>query len=188
MDPAPNKKHPKGIVHGRFQVFHNDHLTYLLAGANRCEQLIVGITNPDPSLTRADDADPHRSSAEANPLTFEERQTMIAAVLSEQQVALDRTRIVPFPVNFPELYGDYVPLDATFFLTICDPWGERKRELFESMHLNIEILWRRPLSEKGITSTDVRRRIAQGQPWHHLVPRTVATYVESIDLAGRLTR
>jgi nicotinamide-nucleotide adenylyltransferase len=187
MNAATDTKHKTGVIHGRFQVFHNDHLTYLLAGADRCEQLIIGITNPDQTLTRADAADPDRSSSEANPLTYEERRAMIQAVLAEQHLLRDRYRIVPFPVNFPELYGDYVPLDATFFLTIYDAWGERKRELFESLQLHIEILWRRSLSEKGITSTDIRRRIAGGQPWHHLVPGAVAGYLETINLAGRLT-
>jgi nicotinamide-nucleotide adenylyltransferase len=187
MNPGTGKKYKTGVIHGRFQVFHNDHLTYLKAGAERCEQLIVGITNPDPSLTLSDAADPNRSAPAANPLTFGERQNMIQRVFAEQHFDPDHTRIVPFPVNFPELYGDYVPLDAVFFLTIYDPWGERKLKLFESMDLKIDILWRRPLSEKGITSTEVRRLIACGQPWRHLVSTAVADYLESIDLASRLT-
>ena len=181
------QKHQTGVIHGRFQVFHNDHLTYLLAGAVRCEKLIIGITNPDPSLTGSDPADRARSSRAANPLTYEERHAMIDAVLSSPGIDVEPYTIVPFPVNFPELYGDYVPLDATFFLTIYDAWGERKLKLFESMQLNTHILWRRPLSEKGITSTEVRRRIAAGEPWHHLVPRGAVDYLLSIDLASRLT-
>lgn len=43
-----------GVIHGRFQLLHNDHLKYLLAGKARCEHLVVGITNPDPCLTKAD--------------------------------------------------------------------------------------------------------------------------------------
>ncbi len=186
MNAIRGTKYKTGVIHGRFQVFHNDHLAYLLAGASRAEQLIIGITNPDQTLTRPDATDPQRSSPKANPLTYEERQTMIQRVLTEQHLSLDRYRIVPFPVNFPELYGDYVPLDATFLLTIYDDWGERKREMFESLNLQIEVMWRRPLSDKGITSTEVRQRIAEEQPWHHLVPSAVASYLESIDLATRL--
>jgi nicotinamide-nucleotide adenylyltransferase len=187
MSQDTGKKYKTGIIHGRFQVFHNDHLTYLQAGAAHCERLIVGITNPDPSLTQEDAADPNRSAPAANPLTYRERKDMIQRVFAQQRFDPDRSTIVPFPVNFPELYGDYVPLDAVFFLTIYDPWGERKRELFESMDLKIDVLWRRPLSKKGITSTAVRERIARGQPWHHLVPAAVADYLELIDLASRLT-
>jgi len=50
-----------GAIHGRFQVLHNDHMKYLLAGKERCVHLVIGITNPDPILTRADPADPERS-------------------------------------------------------------------------------------------------------------------------------
>ena len=43
-----------GVINGRLQVLHNDHLKYLLAGKKRCDHLVVGITNPDPTLTRKD--------------------------------------------------------------------------------------------------------------------------------------
>ena len=58
-----------GVIHGRFQVLHNDHFEYLMAAKSRCRHMVVGITNPDPSLTRSDPADPQRSSPGANPLT-----------------------------------------------------------------------------------------------------------------------
>ena len=54
---------------------------YLLAGKARCEHLVVGITNPDPTLTREDEADPQRSIPSANPLTYFERYVMIRAAL-----------------------------------------------------------------------------------------------------------
>ena len=72
MNMTTNQKQEVGVIHGRFQVFHLDHLAYLLAGASRCEKLIVGITNPDPNLTRPEATDPQRSAPEANPLTYEE--------------------------------------------------------------------------------------------------------------------
>ena len=33
-----------GFIHGRFQLFHNDHLQYALLAKEQCEKLIVGIT------------------------------------------------------------------------------------------------------------------------------------------------
>ena len=66
-------EHPKlyetVVIHGRIQVLHNDHLKYLLAGKAHCRRLVVGITNPDPFLTRNENADPKRSDPLANPLT-----------------------------------------------------------------------------------------------------------------------
>ena len=69
-----------GVIHGRFQVLHNDHMEYILAGKARCEFLVIGITNPDPTLTRTDPADLSRSAATANPLTYFERCIMAREV------------------------------------------------------------------------------------------------------------
>jgi nicotinamide-nucleotide adenylyltransferase len=73
-------------MNGRFQVLHNDHLNYLLAGKARCEHLVVGITNPDPILSREDRADPARSSLSANPLTYFERYQLIVAALDDEGI------------------------------------------------------------------------------------------------------
>ena len=104
-----------GVIHGRFQVLHNDHLKYLMAGKAQCRHLVVGITNPDPTLTRPDAADPNRSNSFANPLAYFERYVMVRTVLEEAGVNSSDLSIVPLPINFPELYVYYVPLDATFF-------------------------------------------------------------------------
>lgn len=51
-----------GGIHGRFQVLHNDHLKYILAGKAHFEHLVVGITNPHPMLSRENQAYPVRST------------------------------------------------------------------------------------------------------------------------------
>jgi nicotinamide mononucleotide adenylyltransferase len=175
-----------GVVHGRFQLFHLDHLKYVLAAKERCRHLVVGITNPDPTLTKFDAADPHRSSEVDNPLTFYERYLMLREVLLEQGLDYRDFSLVPLPINFPELYHYYVPLDATFFLTIYDDWGERKLALFASLGLKVDILWRKPASEKGLTATAVRRLMGLGQPWEHLVPPAVARLVRDLGWLERL--
>jgi nicotinamide mononucleotide adenylyltransferase len=178
--------HQTGVVHGRFQLFHLDHLKYVLAAKERCRHLVVGITNPDPTLTGFDAADPHRSETADNPLTFYERFVILRETLLEQGLGFQEFSLVPLPINFPDLYRYYVPLDATFFLTIYDAWGERKLQQFESLNLNVEILWRKPESEKGLTATAIRRLIGLGQPWEHLVPAAVARLVKEMGLLERL--
>lgn len=163
-----------GVIHGRFQVLHNDHLKYLLAGKKCCRHLVVGITNPDPTLTRQDAADYSRSDQTANPFTYYERFCMVRAALSGAGIGLEDFSIVPFPINFPDLYQYYLPLDATFYLTIYDEWGEKKLAMFQDAGLQTEILWRRHPQHKGLTSTEVRRRIAVGEEWQHMVPPAVA--------------
>lgn len=175
-----------GVIHGRFQLLHNDHLKYLLAGKEKCEHLVVGITNPDPTHTKTDGADDHRSKPEANPFTYYERSLMVKAALTENGVGLDDFAVVPFPINFPELYKYYLPLDATFFLTIYDQWGEKKLRVFESMGLKTDVLWQRPPDQKGLSSSDIRQRIIEGRPWEHFVPPSVASLIKSFDLPSRL--
>jgi nicotinamide-nucleotide adenylyltransferase len=190
MNPAPTNEaaptYETGVIHGRFQVLHNDHLAYLLAGYERCGHLVVGITNPDPLLTRDDEADRKRSTAGANPLTYYERYQLVQAALEAAGVPSSRFSIVPFPINLPELYRYYVPLDAVFFLSIYDDWGRRKLEQFRNLGLAVHILRQVPLQEKGISAVDIRTRMLTGEPWEHLVPPAVADLLVRWDITARL--
>lgn len=180
--------HQLGVIHGRFQVLHNDHLEYLLAGKSRCEHLVVGITNPDPSLTQEDSADPNRSAPQANPLTYFERYTLVRRVLTETGTPEESFSVVPLPVNRPRLYGHYVPLQACFFLTIYDDWGRKKLDTFRSLNLNTEVLWERSPETKGISGSSVRSKMLSGEPWRHLVPEACAERMIAWDIPRRMQR
>ncbi len=175
-----------GVIHGRFQVLHNDHLRYLEAGKKLCRHLVVGITNPDPSLTREDATDSERSVPINNPLTYFERHTMMRTVLAEAGLGLGEFSVVPLPINVPELYIHYVPLEAVFFLTIYDDWGRRKRQQFEMMGLKTHVLWERKPHLKGLSAKEVRDRILEGSPIDTMVPPATARLVEQWELRKRL--
>ena len=177
-----------GVIHGRFQVLHKDHLKYLMAGKAKCRHLVVGITNPDPTLTGQESSDPHRSDAFANPLTYFERYTLVRAVLNAEGLTPETFSVVPFPINFPDLYTHYVPLDATFFLTVYDDWGKKKLERFRSLGLAVEVLWERPLTEKGISGDQVRHRMVDGRPWEDMVPESTRRLMGLWDIPARLKR
>ncbi|MFX1288616.1 MAG: nicotinate-nucleotide adenylyltransferase, partial [Promethearchaeota archaeon] len=163
-------KYDLGTIHGRFQILHNDHVKFLLAGKNLCKHLIIGITNPDPSLTKHHDSNPHRSQPNANPLTYYERYIMIKDTLVENGIRFSDFSIVPFPINVPELLKYYVPMNGVFFLSIYDDWGRQKKKYLESLGLKIHILWEVPLEKKGISGNDIRNFMLKGEPWEHLVP------------------
>ncbi len=175
-----------GVIHGRFQILHNDHIKYLLAGKKLCKHLIVGITNPDPSLTRDSEVNPHRSTPIANPLTYYERYKMVQEALLEQNLHISDFSIVPFPINIPELVKYYVPMDAIFFLTIYDDWGRKKKEYFESLGLKIHVLWEVPLEKKGLSSTDIRNFMINEDSWEHLVPMSVQKLIIEWKIIQRL--
>lgn len=180
--------HDIGVIHGRFQVLHNDHLKYLIAGKDRCCHLVVGITNPDPTQTKEDSADPHRSSPLANPLNYFERYIMVRDTIFQAGVPFQDFSIVPFPINLPELYQYYVPIQSTFFLTIYDKWGRRKLEIFQYLGLKTEILWERPLDEKGLSGTDIRARMAAEEPWEDLVPPSTRLLMKEWGIPERLKK
>jgi hypothetical protein len=113
---------------------------------------------------------------------------MIRDVLREAGLSEQEFSLVPFPVNRPELYRFYVPLDGTFFLTIYDDWGRRKKEIFESLGLTIEVLWEKPLEQKGLLAGDIRERMARGKPWERMVPRAVAERMHAWDVPTRLRK
>ena len=81
-------KYDIGVIHGRFQVLHNDHLKYLLSGKQLCRHMVVGITNPDPTLVRQETADPKRSCLTTNPLTYYERYILIRSAMQENTIRL----------------------------------------------------------------------------------------------------
>lgn len=180
------KRYPQGVIHGRFQVLHNDHLKYLLTGKALCRHLVAGITNPDPSHTRDEASDPHRSNPEANPLTYYERYRLVQEALTEAGLGLKEFSVAPLPINYPERYKYYVPLDAVFFLSIYDNWGRRKKNYFESLKLKVHVLWEVESEQKGISGGDVRCKMAEGLPWEHLVPDSVAALLKEWNIPARL--
>ena len=181
-----NFKYDVGIIHGRFQVLHNDHLQYLLSGKQFCHHMVIGITNPDPSLVRQETADPNRSRPTANPLTYYERYLLIRSAMQENNIRSSEFSIVPLPINRPELYQYYVPLDAVFFLSIYDDWGKKKMSYFESLSLKTHVIRKVSIGEKGISAGDVRNLMIHNQPWEHLVPKSVARLMKQWQIPERL--
>ncbi len=182
------REHSIGVIHGRFQVLHNDHLKYLMAGKALCQHLVIGITNPDPFLTKPENADTGRNNPLANPLTYYERYSLVNAALKEKGLEHDQFSVVPFPINFPELYQYYVPMDAVFFLTIYDEWGKQKLRYFQKQGLKTHVLWEVPLEKKGISASEIRELMIKENAWEHLTPRSVTRLVNEWGIAERLKK
>ncbi|MBY9003370.1 MAG: adenylyltransferase/cytidyltransferase family protein [Candidatus Lokiarchaeota archaeon] len=183
---SKDKPFTSGVIHGRFQILHNDHIKYLMAGKNLCNHLIVGITNPDPTLTKDSNANPHRSTSINNPLTYYERMVMVREALIEVGLTLSEFSIVPFPINLPELLKYYVPLDIVFFLSIYDDWGRQKKKYFEELGLKIHVLWEVTLEEKGLSGSNIRKAMINDEPWEDFLPKSVIKLVNEWNIVQRL--
>lgn len=163
------------MIHGRFQPFHNGHLEYLRRSAERCEAIVVGITNPDRSLTRVEVADVHRSSDEANPWGYLERYRMVRGVLSTE--GLEDAPVVPFPISDPALWSSYAPPEATHFLRVFDDWGREKASRLRGAGYAVEEL--AAPAGKQVSGHEVRARLRSGGDWRSLVPPVVAEVIDA---------
>jgi nicotinamide-nucleotide adenylyltransferase len=175
MSPA---KPELGMIHGRFQPFHNGHLEYLKAAEERCESLMIGITNADPTQISEEAASQHRHLPQSNPFTFFQRSLMIRAVLIEEGIPLERSLIIPFPVHSPERWRYYLPPDVVHYLRVFSPWEQAKVDRLRQQGYTVEVL--HPGVSKVVEATEIRRRMASGEDWEELVPPAVAGVIGRI--------
>ena len=172
--PAPRY----GMIHGRFQPFHHGHHEYLRLALERCQTLLVGITNPDPWQIAEEPEAAHRHHPEANPYTFFERMLMVRETLLDDGVPLERVAVIPFPVNLPDRWPHYLPPDVTHFVRVFSDWEQAKVDRLRDRGYAVEILT--PDAPKAVAATEVRRRIAAGEDWAALVPPAVARVVAAL--------
>jgi nicotinamide-nucleotide adenylyltransferase len=166
------------MIHGRFQPFHNGHLEYMRGASERCDELFVGITNPDPARVKPEAADPTRHLPESNPWTYAERLLMVKAAARELGLDLERVHVIPFPVNEPELWPAYVPEGVTQYVRLFSDWGGEKLERLRSAGYEVVILDEG--AEKEVSGSEVRAALREGGNWQALVPAGVADFITAL--------
>jgi nicotinamide-nucleotide adenylyltransferase len=169
----------RGMIHGRFQPFHRGHLEYLRGAAGRCDELYVGITNPDPTRIRPEPSDPVRHLPESNPWTYAERLLMVKAAAQDLGLDLASMHVIPFPVNEPELWPAYVPDGVTQFLRLFSDWGGTKLERLEDAGYQVVVLDQG--ADKEVSGADVREALRDGRDWESLVPPGVARVIRELE-------
>lgn len=116
-------------VTGRFQPVHIQHMQLFQLALAAHDELIVAVTNPDPSARQAEVTAEHRHHDAANPFTYYERVRLLTVALREQGLA-ERATVVPFDLTRPHVWFDYVPLGAHHYVRVYGPWeGEKVRRL-----------------------------------------------------------
>ena len=167
------------MIHGRFQPFHNGHLEYLRGASERCEEVFVGITNPDPERIRPEASDPQRHLPESNPYTYVERLLMVKAAAADAWIVPERLHVIPFPVNEPELWRAYVPDDVVQFIRLFSDWGGTKLERLRAAGYEVVVLDEG--ADKEISGADVREALRAGGDWEPLVPPGVASLLRELE-------
>ena len=166
----------RGMIHGRFQPFHNGHLEYLRGAAERSDEIFVGITNPDPTRIKEEPSDPLRHLPESNPFSYVERLLMVTAVAEDEGI---RAHVIPFPVNEPELWAAYVPQGVTQYLRLFSDWGGTKLERMRDAGYEVVILDEG--ASKEISGAEVRAAMREGRDWQELVPPGVVRVISSLE-------
>ena len=147
-----------------------------MGAAAPSDDVVVGITNPDPQRIKEEPSDPLRHLPESNPFTYVERLLMIEAVAEDEGL---RAHVIPFPVNEPELWSAYVPAGVTQYLRLFSEWGGTKLERMREAGYEVVVLDEGV--EKKISGTDVRAALSSGGEWEALVPPAVARVIRSLE-------
>ncbi|HKZ85567.1 MAG TPA: adenylyltransferase/cytidyltransferase family protein [Anaerolineae bacterium] len=159
-----------GMIHGRYQPFHNGHFEYLVQALGCVKKLIVGITNPDPGYTKQVESDSHRHLPGANPFSYYLRMRMIQnSILSDDklQERYPDVIVTPFPINMPECWKHYILSDAVQIMRILDPWDQEKQKLFQTYGFQVVVLE----GKRVASGTEIRKDIdSGGKDWRQKVP------------------
>lgn len=169
-----------GMVHGRFQPFHNEHLEYVLSGLKRCKRLIIGITNPEPSEFKFKKSSNHRHLVESNPFTFFQRMEMIKQALTDLNIDLKLVSVVPLYL-FDHLKWEFYlpnPNITTQYVRVFSSWERKKIETFKSYGFKVEIIDKGV--KKNMTGTLVRKLIGSDDDWERYVPNATSRIIKKI--------
>jgi|WetSurMetagenome_2_1015567.scaffolds.fasta_scaffold202977_2 nicotinamide mononucleotide adenylyltransferase len=174
----------QGIVHGRFQPFHNDHLKYCIDAKKHCDFLWIGLTQFDINSLAQSPKDKHRQAPKNNPLTYFERLCIIQASLVDAGLSKDTFSFIPFPIENPSNLHCFAPLDAPIFTTINDQWNEFKIKVLEKAGFKVIVLWK---ESKKFEGAKIRKMVLEGDiRWKTCVPRRAAKILEEIGFKERL--
>lgn len=162
----------RGVFVGRFQPFHKGHLKVIKNILGKVDELVIVIGSAQYS---------HEME---NLFTAGERVTMIRRALNSEGISLSQYWIVPVPdVHVHMIWVAQVVGYAPKFEVVYTN-EPLTRRLFIESGFKVEPI---PFHRREVySSTEIRKRIINGQNWKELVPETVAQFIEEIGGVKRL--
>lgn len=162
-----------GVALGRFQPIHLGHVEYLQAARDRCEHLVIGITNPNLSCLPECPEDPSRTKVASNPFTYFERARLIELTAAEYRWTSMPLSIVPADLDQLSFLTQCMPplSETTIYTTIYDEWGIKKTSILRDAGFETEVLWRRTMESRFTSGTEIRKlSIDNNNAWNSKVP------------------
>ena len=165
-------KFRRALFVGRFQPFHLGHLEAVKSIMQKAEELVIAIGSAQYSYELI------------NPFTGGERLTMIRLALNEAKVDPARYLIVPIPdIHRPPMWVTWVVLLAGHFDVVFSNEPVTAR-VFKEKGYKVEPI--PPYRPELHSSSEIRKRIQADENWKDCVPKSVASYIESINGVARL--
>jgi len=177
------EKYENGIIVGRFQPFHLEHLRFAVAAASKVSHLWVGITCPFGNYIQ--ETGGVRTTVSANPLPYWLRFKCVeTALLHDAGISRDKFSILPAPL-VSEILEQLVPKGTVFLTTIVDERSVQKEGLF--FNAGFKVI-RIDFEYRPISGTLIREKIRKGdEGWKEFVPRSILeNYASSIDAYVRI--
>ncbi len=162
----------RGLMMGRFQPFHLGHLDLARQALSECDDIIIGVASSQFNYMQKD------------PFTAGERIEMIRGALLESDIGLARCVILGIENRENNaLWASY--------LRAMLPKFDRSYSGNEYVTMLLadagcSVASPRLLDRSVYSSTRIRRLIASGEPWEHLVPKAVARIILEIGGPARI--
>jgi nicotinamide-nucleotide adenylyltransferase len=156
------------LILGRFQPLHNGHMKVIEDALKEDKEIIIAIGSPG------------KSNQKANPFSGEERKEMIERTLKASNIPA-RIFFVPDRPS-DEGYVEHVLeqiREKPDKIITENPWTI---DLFTKAGYDVHITPR----YFGISASEIRRRIAEGEEWESMVPKQISEAVKKIGGIDRI--
>ena len=162
----------RALFVGRFQPFHLGHLEAVKDILRKAEELVIAIGSAQYGYKSR------------NPFTGGERLTMIRLALNEAKVNPARYLIVPVPdIHRPLVWVTWVVSLVGHFDVVFSNEPVTTR-VFKERRYKVKPI--PPYHPELYSSSEIRRRMQADENWRDLVPKSVASYIESLNGVARL--
>ena len=164
------KNYGKGLFVGRFQPLHKGHLDVIEKISRQCDEIVIVIGSAN------------RQKECKNPLSYEERKTILESVLKKSNINYNIEMINDIPDD-DEWMKELLKIDFDAIYS-SNPWVLELAKRWNSQDYSYDIIGAkssvRSKKNNYISSTMIRNKIAdQDDDWRALVPLEVADMIDS---------
>jgi nicotinamide-nucleotide adenylyltransferase len=155
---------------GRFQPFHRGHLMVVQGMRKVCGRIIIGVGSVDAPQSAID------------PFSVQERHEMISSALLDADIPDADIYDIP-DIEHDHEWVDHVlkitgPVDAVW------TGNDQVETLFVEKGVKVQKIKEVP----GISATEIRARLLNGDDWRELVPDGVASVLSKIEAMERMRK